>query len=64
MSKESKVHSIYNVDSNMKSSNYIKIRFKGLIYFKLEQTSNKNFELKSLQIRPQLNLLQIGVTLN
>ena len=40
LSKESKVHSIYNVDSNMKSLNYIKIRFKGLIYFELEQTSN------------------------
>ena len=25
----------YNVDSNTKSSNYSKIRFKGLIYFEL-----------------------------
>ena len=40
ISKESKVHSIYNLDSNMKSLNYIKIRFKGLIYVELEQTSN------------------------
>ena len=40
MSKELKVHSIYNVHSNMKTSNYMKIRFKGLIYFELEQTSN------------------------
>ena len=40
MSKELKVHSIYNVDSNTKSSNYIKIWFKGLIYFELEQTLN------------------------
>ena len=40
MSKGSKVHLIYNVDSNMKSSNYIKIWFKALIYFELEQTSN------------------------
>ena len=35
-----KVHSIYNVDSNTKSSNYIKIQLKPLIYFELEQTSN------------------------
>ena len=27
-----------NVDSNMKSSNYSKIRFKPLIYFELDQT--------------------------
>ena len=51
MSKESKVHSIdivlqlyfhliYNVDSNTKSSNYIKIWFKALIYFELGQTLN------------------------
>ena len=31
---------IYNVDSNMKSSNYMKIQFKALIYFELEQTLN------------------------
>ena len=36
----SKSHSIYNVDSNSKSSNYMKIRFKGLIYFELQQSSN------------------------
>ena len=28
----------YNVDSNTKSSNYSKIRFKPLIYFELDQT--------------------------
>ena len=36
----SKSHSIYNVDSNSKSSNYMKIRFKGLIYFELQHSSN------------------------
>ena len=30
----------YNVDPNMKTSNYSKVRFKALIYFELEQTSN------------------------
>ena len=40
MSKELKVHSIYNVDSNTKSSIYSKIWFKALIYFELEQISN------------------------
>ena len=54
----------YNVDSNTKSWNYSKIRFKASIYFKLQQSSNKNFELKPLQIRPQLNLLRISVTSN
>ena len=43
----------YNVGSNAKSSNYSKVQFKALIYFELEQTLNKNFELKPLQIRPQ-----------
>ena len=38
----------YNVDSNMKSSNYSKIRFKALIYFELQQSLNQNFELKPL----------------
>ena len=33
--------SINNVDSNMNSSNHMKILFKALIYFELEQTSNK-----------------------
>ena len=42
----------YNVDSNTKSSNYFKVRFKALIYFELEKTSNKSFELKPLQISP------------
>ena len=36
----SKSHSIYNVDSNSKTSNYSKIQFKGLIYFELQQSSN------------------------
>ena len=40
MLKELKVHSIYTVDPNMKSSNYMKIWLKGLIYFELEQTLN------------------------
>ena len=30
----------YNVDSNTKSSNYIKIRFKALIYFQLQKSLN------------------------
>ena len=44
----SKSHSIYNVDSNSKSLNYMKIRFKGLIYFELQESLNLNFELKPL----------------
>ena len=36
------VHSNYNADSNMKTSNYSKIWFKPLINFELET----NFELK------------------
>ena len=40
ISEESKVHLIYNVVSNMKSSNYIKIQFEGFICFDLEQTLN------------------------
>ena len=40
MLKESKAHLIYNVDSNSKYLNYDKVRFKALIYFELEQTSN------------------------
>ena len=38
----------YNVNSNTKTSNYSKVRFKPLIYFGLE----KNLELKPLRIRP------------
>ena len=34
----SKSHWTNNVDSNMKSSNYMKIRFKALIYFELQET--------------------------
>ena len=36
----SKSHSIYKVDFNSKSLNYMKIRFKGLIYFELQQSLN------------------------
>ena len=32
------VYSNYNLDSNMKTSNYMKIQFKGLIYFELQET--------------------------
>ena len=39
MSKESKVHSIYTVDPNTKSLNYMKIQLKALNYFELQQTS-------------------------
>ena len=53
----SKMCTNYNVDSNMKSSNYSKIQLKGLIYFELQESSNKNFELKPLRIRYQLNAL-------
>ena len=42
----------------------MKIRFKGLIYFELQQSLNYNFELKPLQIRYQLNALWISVTSN
>ena len=34
------IQSNYNVDSNTKSLNYMKVRFKALIYFELEQTLN------------------------
>ena len=33
------VHSNYNVDSNTNTSNYMKIQFKALIYFELQETS-------------------------
>ena len=33
------IQSNYNVDSNMKSLNYMKIQLKTLIYFDLQQTS-------------------------
>ena len=40
------IQSNYNVDSNTKSLNYMKIWLKGLIYFELEQTLNySDFEL-------------------
>ena len=36
----------YNVDSNTKSLNYMKIWLKSLVYFELQQTSNySDFEL-------------------
>ena len=35
LSKTSKMCMNYNIDSNTKSLNYSKIRFKGLIYFEL-----------------------------
>ena len=38
LSEMSKMCTNYNVDSNTKSSNYSKIRFKPLIYFELDQT--------------------------
>ena len=34
----SKSHLIYNVDSNTKSLNYMKLGFKTLIYFELQET--------------------------
>ena len=40
LSKTSKMCMNYNVDSNMKSSNYMKIQFKALIYFELQHTLN------------------------
>ena len=36
----SKSHAIYNVGSNMKSLKYMKIQFKTLIYFELQQSLN------------------------
>ena len=38
--KTSKMCMNYNIDSNTKSWNYSKIRFKGLIYFELQQSLN------------------------
>ena len=58
------MQSNYNVNSNMRSLNYSKIRFKALIYFELQESLNLNFELKLLRIRPQLNALQISGMLN
>ena len=34
------MHTNYNVDPNMKTSNYSKIQFKALIYFELQESSN------------------------
>ena len=50
LSEMSKMCTNYNVDSNTKSSNYSKIRFKPLIYFELQHEFElKDFELKPLQ---------------
>ena len=57
-------HLIYTVDPNAKSSNYMKIQLKALNYFELQQTLKYQFELEALQIRQQLNSLQIGGTSN
>ena len=40
LSETSKMCINYNVDSNTKSSNYSKIRFKPLIFFELQQSLN------------------------
>ena len=40
LSKMSKMCMNYNVDSNSKSLNNMKIRFKGLIYFELQKSLN------------------------
>ena len=40
LSEMSKMCMNYNVDSNTKSSNYSQIRFKPLIYFELQESSN------------------------
>ena len=42
------VHSNYNVVSNTKTSNYMKIQFKALIYFELQETLKQYFELETL----------------
>ena len=34
------IQSNYNVDSNTKTLNYSKVRFKALIYFELQQSLN------------------------
>ena len=60
----SKSRLIYTVDPNMKSSNYMKIWLKALNYFELQQTLKYQFELETLRIKPQLNSLHMGGTLN
>ena len=40
LSEMSKICMNYNVDSNMKSLNYSKIRFRPLIYFELQESLN------------------------
>ena len=40
LSETLKMCTNYNIDSNTKSSNYSKIRFKPLIYFELQESSN------------------------
>ena len=52
LSKMLKMCMNYNADSNMKSLNYSKIQFKPLIYFELQQSLNKNFELNVSHVSP------------
>ena len=40
LSKMSEMCTNYNVDSNVETLNYSKIRFKPLIYFELQQSLN------------------------
>ena len=40
LSEMLKMGTNYNIDSNIKYSNYSKIQFKPLIYFELQQSSN------------------------
>ena len=54
----------YNVDSSKKSSNYMKIWLNALNYFELQETLKYYFKLQLLQIRQQLNSLQIIGTSN
>ena len=42
----------YDVDSNTKSLNYIKIQFKALILFELEQTSIKTSNYSHFELDP------------
>ena len=41
------IQSNYNVDSNTKTSNSSKVRFKALIYFRLEQTKDLKLRIKA-----------------
>ena len=46
------IQSNYNVDSNTKSSNYSKIRFKALIYFELQKSSNESCRVITIKAEP------------